>query len=72
MKNGGVFLIGALVLFLAYCGNVVMGAAGLGAPMGDVAEMLTLFASSLFFVPGILAREAMRKREQARSDLMVD
>jgi len=72
MGKGGLLLIGALILFLAFFSNVAMGAAGLGAPLGDVAEMLTLFASSLLFVAGVLAREAARERAEAQSDLMID
>ncbi len=62
MQTGGVPLGAALICFLIYFGNVAMGAAGLGAPLGDVAEMLTLFAATIFFVIGILMREAAAKR----------
>ena len=57
-RHGGIALICALICFLAFFGNVALGAAGRGAPMGDVAEMLTLFVAALFFVVGVLAREA--------------
>ena len=72
MKNGGPLLIGALVLFLGFFTNVALGAAGLGAPLGDVAEMLTLFVASLLFVAGVLKREAARDRAEAQSALMND
>ena len=58
IRNGRPPLIAALVCFLIYFGNVAMGAAGLGVLLGDVAEMLTLFAAALLFVVGVLAREA--------------
>lgn len=59
MKSKGRFaLLGALILFLVFFGNVAMGAAGLGAPLGDVSEMLTMFAATILFVIGVLSREA--------------
>lgn len=57
-RHGRPALMGALICFLAFFANVAMGAAGVGAPLGDVAEMLTLFAAALLFVIGVLAREA--------------
>jgi len=51
-------LIGALTLFVLFFTNVSMGAAGHGVFMGDVAEMLVLFGSSVLFVIGVLIREA--------------
>jgi len=57
-RRGNLPLMLALVLFVAFFANVAAGAAGLGVYLGDVAEMLTLFASSVFFVIGILLREA--------------
>ena len=62
--RGGVPLIGALLLFLLFFGNVSAGAAGLGAPLGDVAEMLMLFASTILFVIGVLIREAAASGER--------
>lgn len=72
MGKGGLLLIGALILFLAFFSNVAMGAAGLGVVLDDVAEMLTLFLSSLLFVAGVLQREAARDRAEAQSALMND
>ena len=54
-------LLGALACFVVFFGNVSMGAAGLGAPLGDVAEMLTLFAAAVLFVAGVLVREARER-----------
>ncbi len=58
LRHGRTVLAGALICFLAFFGNVALGAAGRGAPLGDIAEMLTLFAASLLFVAGVLIREA--------------
>jgi len=55
-------LFGALVLFVIYFANVALGAAGAGAPLGDVAEMLTLFAATILFVAGTLKLEAAAGR----------
>ena len=57
-RTGTPSLIGALICFLGFFGNVALGAAGLGAVLGDVAEMLMLFAAAVLFVIGVLAREA--------------
>ena len=51
-------LVASLISFLIFFGNVAVGAAGIGAYLGDIAEMLMLVAASVFFVIGILAREA--------------
>ena len=58
-RKGALPLAISLVLFVAFFGNVALGAAGLAAPLDDVPEMLTLFASCLFFVIGVLEREAV-------------
>lgn len=57
MRSGGLPLIGALVCFAIFFTNVALGAARAGVFLGDVAEMLTLFAAAILFVVGILARE---------------
>lgn len=52
----------ATILFLAFSLNVGMGAF-MGAPiLGDVSEMLVLFAASIFFVAAILRREARAQK----------
>lgn len=56
--RGGLPLIVALILFLLFFANVSAGAAGGGAPLGDVAEMVLLLASAILFVIGVLMREA--------------
>lgn len=49
---------GAAACFALFVANVAAGALGEGAFFGDLYEMLTLLAAVLFFVVGILAREA--------------
>lgn len=56
-------LIATLVLFAIFALNVVMGSMGAGAFLGDVGEMLVLFAASAMFVVEILKREAARKNK---------
>ena len=62
-RRGTVPLVLALIHFIAFFANVASGAAGMGVVLGDLAEMLTLLASSVFFVAGILLREAEAKSE---------
>ncbi len=57
-------LAAAAICFVIFFGNVAAGAAGVGVFMGDVAEMLSLVAASIFFVIGVLAREAEARRRQ--------
>ena len=53
-------LAASAILFVFFGVNVAMGAMG-GAPLlGDVGEMLVLFAASLSFVVAILKKEADR------------
>jgi len=61
-RAGALPLIGSLIVFLVYFANVAIGAAGLDAPLGDVAEMLCLLAFSVLFVIGVLEREAASAR----------
>lgn len=60
--TGRAALIGALICFLAYFGNVALGAAREPVLLSDLAEMLTLFAAAILFVIGVLAREARARR----------
>lgn len=53
-----VFMLMAAALFLAYFANVVAGAFDIGVFLGDLAEMLVLFAASILFTIAILQREA--------------
>ena len=56
-------LAAAGLLFLAFVANVVLGAMT-GTPiLGDVSEMLVLFAASICFVAAILRREAAARKK---------
>lgn len=48
----------AALFFAAFLASVIGGAFSLGFRLGDVPEMLTLFAAVICFVVGILGREA--------------
>lgn len=52
------FLIAALLMFAFFTVNVVMGSFWHAPFLGDVGEMLTLFAASIAFVAAVLRREA--------------
>ncbi|RIA47257.1 hypothetical protein [Dichotomicrobium thermohalophilum] len=62
IKSDTVALTGALLLFLLFFANVATGAAGKPVFLGDVSEMLVLFASCTLFVIGVLIREARSAR----------
>lgn len=53
----------AAALFALFFANVAMGAFGAGVFVGDVAEMLILFASVAAFTAGVLAREAFENQD---------
>jgi hypothetical protein len=55
------FLLLAIVLFGGFAANVALGSFGQTPYLGDVGEMLLLFAASLAFVAAILKCEAARK-----------
>ena len=59
IRNGRIALIGALICFLVFFGSVSIGAAGFGAVLDDVPEMLTLLVAVLLFVAGVLMLEAV-------------
>ena len=58
LARGRPALIAALACFLVFFANVAVGAAGRPVFLGDVLEMLVLFAAVLLFVAGVLVREA--------------
>lgn len=62
------FLIIAVVIFVIYIANVVLGATGGSAFVGDVGEMLLLFAASIAFVIAVLKREAAEKAEKNKDN----
>lgn len=55
-------LIISVILFVIFAGNVAIGSMGGGIILGDVGEMLVLFAASIFFVAAILKKEATRDK----------
>ncbi|WP_170337152.1 hypothetical protein [Ruegeria arenilitoris] len=57
------FLWAAAAVFAVFFANVALGAFGGGAFLGDVGEMLVLFAASILFVAAILKREADHKNK---------
>ncbi|UWR24567.1 hypothetical protein [Sulfitobacter sp. S190] len=57
------FLYASLIVFIVYFTNVALGAFFRNAFLGDVGEMLVLFAASILFVVAILQKEADRKNK---------
>lgn len=55
------FLTASIIVFAVYFINVALGAFAGSAYLGDVSEMLVLFAASILFVVAILQKEAARK-----------
>ncbi len=63
------FLTLAALLMGIFTADVVIGAAGGGSILGNVGEMLVLFAASIAFVVAILQKEAAaRPRRNSRGD----
>ena len=62
IHNGRIALVGALICFFVYFGNVAIGAAGFGVFFDDIAEMVALFVSVLLFVASVLMLEAAENR----------
>lgn len=57
------FLAASILVFALYFANVALGAFGGNAVLGDVGEMLVLFAASILFVVAILKAEADRRNK---------
>ena len=53
-------------LFAVFSVNVLLGAISGSAFLNDIGEMLVLFAASIAFVVGILAREKAAKTNQSK------
>jgi hypothetical protein len=62
-RPGALAYAAASLCFVIFSANVVLGASGAGTYLGDIAEMLVLFAAVIFFVVGILASEAAENPE---------
>ncbi len=60
------YLLAAAALFAVFALNVGMGSFGSGPFVGDVGEMLLLFAATIVFVVAILKREADEKNNGNR------
>ncbi len=54
------YLAASTIVFVIYFANVALGAFANSAFLGDVGEMLVLFAASILFVVAILKKEADR------------
>ncbi|AXT26002.1 hypothetical protein D1823_05075 [Ruegeria sp. AD91A] len=54
------YLAASVIVFAIYFANVALGAFANSAFLGDVGEMLVLFAASILFVVAILKKEADR------------
>ena len=59
------FLAASIAVFLVYFSNVALGAFAGSAFLGDVGEMLVLFAASILFVVAIIKREAEEKQTES-------
>ncbi|WP_120496784.1 hypothetical protein [Kiloniella sp. EL199] len=57
----------AILLFLIFASNVVLGSSGQAVFLGDVTEMLVLFAAVIAFVAMILQKEAVQKEKNKSS-----
>lgn len=55
------FLLASIITFAVFASNVALGAFTGNVFLGDVAEMLVLFAAAILFVVAILKREAEEK-----------
>lgn len=71
MRLGGalVLLVVAAGLFAAFFLNVVLGASGSAPFLSDVGELLTLFASCIFFVAATLRLEKNKQNRATRAEL---
>jgi len=61
IKVLNMFLAASAIVFVVYFANVALGAFAGRAFLGDVGEMLVLFAASILFVVAILKKEADRE-----------
>lgn len=57
------FLTASIIVFVIYFTNVALGAFAGSAFLGDVGEMVVLFAASILFVIAILKIEADRNNK---------
>ncbi len=57
------FLFASIAVFIVYFANVALGAFAGITFLGDVGEMLVLFAAATLFVVAILKKEAASKND---------
>ena len=62
------FLAASIAVFAVYFANVALGAFARSAFLGDLGEMLVLFAASILFVVAILQKEAQAKSTKDEQD----
>ena len=62
-ESKSMYLLASLGVFIIYFANVAIGAYTRNPVLGDVAEMVVLFAASFLFVVGILKKEADREKD---------
>lgn len=73
-KPGRMFLLAALVFFLGFAANIVIGKIAIlqGATetpgLGDVGEFLTLFVAVALFIAACLVRERARAENTTNND----
>ncbi len=67
LRSSRLLLALAALFFGIFFANVTTGAMGGTVFLGDIAEMLTLFIASLFFVGAVLCREALAKAQDTDS-----
>jgi hypothetical protein len=58
------YLAISIAVFVVYFSNVALGAFADSAVLGDVGEMVVLFAAAILFVVAILQKEAERKKDR--------
>ena len=58
-------LFGAIILFSIFAVNVGLGSMGGTTFLGDIGEMLVLFATAILFVVAILKSESTAKEKKA-------
>lgn len=63
-RSGNLPLLAACLCFAVFFANVALAAFGGGAYLDDLTEMLALFAAVIFFVMGVLGREAEALRDR--------
>ncbi|MBP0618152.1 hypothetical protein [Jiella mangrovi] len=67
MKNPKIWLVAALVVFLAFIANVFVGASAGTVVVGRTGELLMMIAVSVLFVIGTLCSEARARSNEPSS-----